>query len=128
MTGEPTDRPGFLRRLLNRLVRSNDEIVADQRARESAASGANAVANAQVRDRVVLQGAINSITIGPRDGSPMRLEAELDDGTGSVALVWMGRRSIPGLDVGRRVIVRGTLTIYGGRRVIFNPRYELLAT
>ncbi len=128
MTGEPTDRPGFLRRLLNRLVRSNDEIVADQRARESAASGANAVANAQVRDRVVLQGAINSITIGPRDGSPMRLEAELDDGTGSVALVWMGRRSIPGLAVGRRVIVRGTLTIYGGRRVIFNPRYELLAT
>jgi hypothetical protein len=128
MTGEPADRSGFLRRLLNRLVRSNDEIVADQRARESAASGANAVANAQVRDRVVLQGAINSITIGPRDGSPMRLEAELDDGTGSVALVWMGRRSIPGLDVGRRVIVRGTLTIYGGRRVIFNPRYELLAT
>ncbi len=123
----PPERRRLLRRLFGRLARSNDEIVAEQLARDAAAAGAHPIGSAQVRDRVVLKGDIASVTIGPRDGGPLRLEAELTDGTGSVALVWMGRRTIPGLEVGRRVIVQGTLTVYGGRRVVFNPRYELLA-
>ncbi len=123
----PPPRPGFLRRVVARFARSNEEIVAARLASESAAAGAHPIAAAQVRDRVVLKGDISSLTVGPRDGGPLRLEADLTDGTGSVALVWMGRRTIAGLDVGRHVVVQGTLTVYGGRRVIFNPRYELLA-
>lgn len=123
----PQQREGLLRRLVGRLTRSNDQIIAEQLAQEAAASGAHPIADAKVRDRVVLKGDIVSITVGPRDSGPLRLEAELTDGTGSVALVWMGRRTIPGLDVGRRILVQGTLTVYGGRRVVLNPRYELIA-
>lgn len=126
-SAQPQHREGFLRRLVGRFGRSNDEIVADQLAQEAAASGAHPIAAAQLRDRVVLKGDIVSLTVGPRDGGPLRLEAELTDGTGSVTLVWMGRRTIPGLEVGRRILVQGTLTVYGGRRVVLNPRYELLA-
>ena len=127
MTTAPQGRrPTLLQRFFGRLARSNDEIVAEQLAQAAVASGAHSSASAQVRDRVVLKGDIGSVTIGPRDGGPKRLEAELNDGTGSVALVWMGRRTIPGIEVGRRVVVRGTLTIFSGRRVVFNPRYELL--
>jgi len=124
--GPSPRREGRLRRIWGRLVRSNDELVADELARAVTATGAQTIAGVHVRDRVVLQGDISSVTIGPRDGGPPRLEASLTDGTGSVALVWMGRRTIAGLEVGRRILVRGTLTVHGGRQVIFNPYYELL--
>ena len=73
-----------------------------------------------------LRGTIQAITLSPEE-EHRRLDVELDDGTGSITLVWMGRRLIPGIDVGRTVDVWGTLTISDGRRVIFNPSYELAA-
>jgi len=41
-------------------------------------------------------------------------------------LVWMGRRAIPGIEVGRRLRVDGHLGEDHGRRLIYNPVYTLL--
>ena len=56
------------------------------------------------------------------------MEAELWDGTGQVTLVWLGRRDIPGIEPGRRVVVHGRLTSHRGQRTIFNPAYKLHPT
>jgi hypothetical protein len=53
------------------------------------------------------------------------LQAELWDGTGAVTVVWLGRRSIPGINPGRAIKVRGRITSLGGQRAIYNPIYEL---
>jgi hypothetical protein len=53
------------------------------------------------------------------------LEAELFDGSGSVTLVWLGRRRIPGIEPGRTLTARGRFADVEGKRVIYNPRYEL---
>ena len=53
------------------------------------------------------------------------MEAELWDGTGNVTLVWLGRREIPGIQPGRRIVVHGRLTSQHGQPTIFNPAYEL---
>ena len=54
-------------------------------------------------------------------------EAELFDATGSVVLVFFGRRSIPGLAPGVALEARGTPRGHRGRTEILNPLYELLA-
>jgi RecJ-like exonuclease len=53
------------------------------------------------------------------------LEAELFDGSGSIALVWLGRRRIAGIEPGRRIVVRGRVGVRNGEAAIYNPWYEL---
>jgi RecG-like helicase len=53
------------------------------------------------------------------------LEIELDDGTGTVTCIWLGRRAIEGIKPGKRLAIHGRLTCSPDRRTIFNPRYEL---
>lgn len=73
---------------------------------------------------VVVRGIVRSVTIRPRSAAPA-LEVELDDGSGSVTVVWLGRRRIPGIDAGRSMVVRGRLTCHTDNPTIYNPRYEL---
>lgn len=89
-------------------------------------SGCTAIADAPARERVQLQGALRSLTLRPRGGVPA-LEAELYDGTGTITVVWLGRRRIAGIAPGRQIRVQGRVALHEGERVIFNPRYELRA-
>ena len=57
-------------------------------------------------------------------GAPT-LEAELYDGSGSLTLVWLGRKRVPGIEVGRVLTATGRLGLREGGRVLYNPRYEL---
>ncbi|HEX2858024.1 MAG TPA: OB-fold nucleic acid binding domain-containing protein [Propionibacteriaceae bacterium] len=81
----------------------------------------------RLRTEVTLEGRITVLTLSAT-GVGRGLEAELDDGTGTVRLVWLGRPSVPGIVAGRRLRVTGRLTQSDGRRTIFNPRYQLLAS
>jgi hypothetical protein len=82
------------------------------------------IAESQQRERVELAGTLQAVTTRPRGGS-LTMEAELWDGTGRVTLVWLGRREIPGIEPGRRIVVHGRLTSHRGQRTIFNPAYNL---
>ncbi len=69
-------------------------------------------------------GTLRTVTVRPQGNSPT-LQAELWDGSGSVTLVWLGRRSIPGIEPGRHLKVTGRVAHLRGARTIFNPGYEL---
>ncbi len=71
-----------------------------------------------------MHGSIRSVRMLPRAGSPA-LEAELYDGSGSVTLIWLGRRRIHGIECGRTLKASGLVSIAGDQRVMYNPRYEL---
>jgi RecG-like helicase len=73
----------------------------------------------------VVRGRIRSVSHNPRNGLPT-VEAELWDGSGTVELVWLGRRRIVGIEPGRSIVVRGRVSEREGHRAIYNPRYELL--
>ena len=64
------------------------------------------------------------MTLRPRGGVPA-LEAELDDGSGVITVVWLGRRRIAGVGPGRAMTVEGRIGRQNGVPVMFNPRYEL---
>ncbi len=72
-----------------------------------------------------VQGTVSMLTLNPRSGSAW-LEAELHDGTGTLKLIWMGRRVIPGIIPGVKMRVEGRITLHEGNPAIFNPAYELV--
>ena len=71
-------------------------------------------------------GTLRSVTLRPRAGVPA-LVAELYDGSGSLYVVWLGRRQIAGIEPGRRLRIAGHGRPQAdGQRALFNPRYELV--
>jgi hypothetical protein len=54
------------------------------------------------------------------------LEVEIWDETGGVALQFLGRREIAGLEVGSQLRAEGMVGEEEGSMVILNPSYELL--
>jgi hypothetical protein len=52
----------------------------------------------------------------------------LYDGTGAIAVVFLGRRRIAGIDVGARLAVEGRVSDHHGRLAILNPTYQLLSS
>ncbi|HEX3823145.1 MAG TPA: OB-fold nucleic acid binding domain-containing protein [Mycobacteriales bacterium] len=116
---------GRLRRAVRRLASEDSELEADDLQRQALSSGATTVAACGERALVTVHGTVRSLTLRPRAGAPS-LEVELYDGSGSVTLVWLGRREIAGLSPGRQLRATGRITSNGTRRMIFNPRYELV--
>lgn len=89
-------------------------------------AGCRSIASHTDRDVCTLHGTLRHVTLRPH-GGVMALEAELDDGSGTVTLIWLGSRRIPGITAGRKLTVHGRLGCQDGRRLLFNPRYELRA-
>lgn len=83
------------------------------------------IEDAPDRQPVRLQGTLRSVTLRPRGGVPA-LEAELADGTGSIVVVWLGRRQITGIHAGCALRVQGRIGVHEGTRTMYNPRYDLL--
>jgi amino acid transporter len=77
------------------------------------------------RNRATLEGRIRSVYVGPVSGSPA-LEAELYDETGGITLVFLGRRSIPGIEPGAKLRVEGMVGETEGYLAMTNPSYRLL--
>jgi hypothetical protein len=118
--------PGRFRRALSRLTADEMELDSKELQDESASAGATHVAACSVGAPVCVAGSLRAVVLRPRAGVPT-LEAELYDGTGTVTLIWLGRRRIRGIDPGRSLVVRGRLTKHDGRPTIYNPAYELRA-
>lgn len=105
-------------------VRSPSDSEADDLQADSADAGATPIKMCERGEKVSACGVLRSVVIRPRAGAPA-LEAELYDGSGTLLLVWLGRRRISGIEVGRSVIVEGRLTCDGDQSTLFNPRYRL---
>jgi RecG-like helicase len=75
-------------------------------------------------ESVTVVGRIRSVTYTPSENVPT-LQAELFDGSGTITLIWLGRRRIAGIEPGRRIVVRGRVGHHDGAYAIYNPWYEL---
>jgi hypothetical protein len=126
MAGQIAESPGGgrLKRMLGRLTASRDELEAEELQKGAVSAGGTPIGRCSDRQMVTLNGTLRTVTLRPRAGVPA-LEAELYDGSGTVALVWLGRRQIVGIEPGRGISVQGRISLNEGRPVIFNPRYEL---
>lgn len=87
--------------------------------------GATPVVDCPDRKPTSVAGILRTVTLRPRAGVPA-LEADLWDGSGTVNLVWLGRRRIVGVEPGRHLLARGRICTIDGDRTIYNPTYDLL--
>ena len=109
---------------LRRLATGRDTLHAEALQEELTEISVTPIAECADRELAHLAGTLRSVTLRPR-GTSLTMEADLWDGTGSVTLIWLGRREIPGIQPGRRLIVRGRMTRINGVRTIYNPVYQL---
>jgi amino acid transporter len=87
--------------------------------------GATPIIDARWRDRVTVAGRVRSVRVAPLHDAPT-LELILADGTASISVLFLGRRSIAGVGVGTTMAVEGTVGIHKTRLAILNPSYQLL--
>lgn len=112
-----------LRATISRWANQDREVARELR-KDTRKAGLLPIKEAPDRERVVVQGTLRTVTLRPRGGVPA-LEAELYDGSGSISVVWLGRRRIGGIAPGRGIRVVGRIGIQDGQRVMYNPRYDL---
>jgi hypothetical protein len=89
-------------------------------------AGTTPIGEAQWRQRVRVAGRIRSVRV-PTGGATANLECTLVDSTGAILLVFQGRRRIPGIQQGARLVAQGMVGAWEGRLAILNPDYELIA-
>jgi hypothetical protein len=121
-----TDHRTGLRRFFDRLTASEQQLEAEELQRDVANSGAVPATDCRRGQVVSVSGRLRTVAYTPRTNLPT-LEADLYDGTDVVTLVFLGRRSIAGIEPGRQLTARGRVAIRDGRKVIYNPYYELEA-
>ena len=113
-----------IRRFLSRMAETDEQRYADEIHEWSATVPSTVrIRDAATRSRVKLAGVVRRITVRPLEGSES-LEALIDDGSGEVTVVWMGRRSIPGVNLGTRLVVEGVLGEQRSERRLVNPKFE----
>jgi hypothetical protein len=117
-------RRGWLSRVVHRLTEDSEELDAEDLRGGVAQTGARPVSACGQGEPVTVTGRLRSVVYTPRETVPT-VDAELYDGSGSVHLVWLGRRKIAGIEPGRVLVASGRLAERDGVKVIFNPWYEL---
>jgi hypothetical protein len=118
-------KEGVFQRALRRLTSTTAELESAELQKAVQQEGAVPIRACEDRQVVNLRGTVSTVTINPLGGH-LALEAELRDGSGSVTLVWLGRREIKGIDPGRTIKVSGRISCRDGKRLIYNPKYELM--
>ena len=121
-----TDEQTGLRRFFERLTASEEELDAQELQRDSAKCGAMPAGQCHRGQVVSVSGRLRTVAYTPRTNLPT-LEADLYDGSDVVTLVFLGRRSIAGIEPGRQLTARGRIALRDDRKVIYNPYYELEA-
>lgn len=120
--GEGEPKRGLRQGISRWASHSRDE--ARELRRTTEAAGLISIGEAPDREKVLLQGTLKTVTLRPRGGVPA-LEAELYDGSGTLTVIWLGRRRIGGIFPGRQIRIEGRIGIHNDTRIMYNPRYEL---
>ncbi len=79
------------------------------------------------RNRATIAGRVKSVRVQPWSGTPS-LECTLADETGSITVVFFGRRSVGGVRTGTVMSVTGVAGSHHGMKAILNPAYTIIST
>lgn len=90
-----------------------------------ALAGVEPISGVRWRRRVKVAGRVRAMRVQPW-AEIASLELTLGDGTGGITVVFFGRRQIPGIRLGSRLVVEGMVSTNRGQLSIMNPEYQLL--
>ncbi|MFD2861151.1 DNA-binding protein [Salininema proteolyticum] len=126
---EPAGLAARLKRGLHRLGAPASELVAADLSRDAESHGRTRrtpIADLRVRSYSSILGRLTLIVF-ETGGAGLGVRAEISDGSGTAAIVWMGRGRIAGLETGSRLRVTGRVAEgEDGLRTFYNPEYQLV--
>lgn len=113
-----------LAKLGERLTKSATQLEADELQQDAARMGCTPMSDLVDRQQATVSGTVRAVTLRPRVNVPA-LVIDLYDGSRTINLVWLGRRTIKGIDPGTYLRASGRVTWCKGVPTIFNPAYEI---
>lgn len=125
--GSGDTRRSLLSRLGERFGKTAQQLEVDALLQESERSGGTRVSQLANRQVATVSGTVRAVTLRPRVNVPA-LVVDLYDGSQTMNLIWLGRRSIAGIEPGTYLRATGRVTFARGVPTIFNPAYEIVPT
>jgi amino acid transporter len=90
--------------------------------------GTTPIAQLRHREATKVAGRVRSVRVQSGSDAAAALECTLTDASGGeVMVVFIGRKDVPGIRTGTKVVVSGMVGERRGRLAILNPHYELLS-
>lgn len=86
-----------------------------------------AISSVEPRAVARVVGRVVAVQVEPSDAPPA-FTVRLEDRTGRLEAVFMGRREVPGITPGITLEVEGCVCATDSLPRLYNPRYELAAT
>jgi amino acid transporter len=93
--------------------------------RFEAVAGTSPIGSLRHRHRARVAGRIRSVSVKPWSGVPT-FECTLVDGSGALTVAFLGRRDVPGIEPGAKLLVEGAVGSYRGQLAVLNPLWEFL--
>jgi hypothetical protein len=118
-------RKSPLSRLSERLTKTVTQMEADELQEDAARMGCTPMCDLQDRQEATASGTVRAVTLRPRVNVPA-LVVDLYDGSRTINLVWLGRRTSGGIEPGSDLRARGGVSYARGIPTIFNPSYEIV--
>jgi hypothetical protein len=91
----------------------------------NAPPGTRPISTLRWRERARVAGRVHSVRLQSQASAPS-LECVIVDETGQLLIVFPGRRMVPGIEPGARILVEGILGAQGRRPAMTNPSYTIL--
>jgi RecG-like helicase len=117
----------LLGRLGERLTKTAAQLEAAELQEDTERHGATRMSELKDRQVATVTGTVRAVTLRPRINVPA-LVVDLYDGSRTINLIWLGRRTIGGIEPGTYLRATGRVTYVRGMATIFNPAYEIVPT
>jgi len=85
---------------------------------------ARSIIEVRVRQSLWVTGTVGETTSTTFFGRPA-LRCQLDDGSGRIGLLFLGRSRVAGIEDGRRCTIKGTARGSGAGLVVGNPQFQI---
>jgi len=120
------DTPAAKRRPRKQAARVVSHGVEEAITAEQVPEGSTPIAAIQARQHARVAGRIRAIRVQPWSGVAT-LECTVADATGSLLIVFLGRKKVAGIAPGAKIVVDGMVGDHQGRPAILNPEYRIIA-
>ena len=116
-----------LRTWLRSFYASDEELAAYELSKQAEIRGSTLIEEIERGKPSQVTGVVKSATVRPNTEVPT-YEVEVFDGSGSLIVIWQGRKHVTGIEPGTRIEVEGRITFLSGKPCLHNPVYRILSS
>jgi RecG-like helicase len=106
---------------------SDEELAAYELSEQAEIRGSTLIEEIDRGKPIQVTGVVKSVTVRPNTQVPT-YEVEVFDGSGSLTVIWQGRKHVTGVEPGTRIEVEGRITFISGKPCLHNPVYKILSS